>query len=105
MLKRSFFFYLLRFEKKKIKNLITKTKNIPSIPFRYVEPEDAEANVKKLVQKVDAILSRLINKASINQMPIGLRVVAGYIAEMAKKYSPSKMHALVGGFIMLRFVI
>jgi hypothetical protein len=58
-----------------------------------------------LKNKVSELIQIISSKESIDLMPPGIRVIAGYISEFAKKYTPAKTRPLIGGFVMLRCAV
>jgi hypothetical protein len=69
----------------------------------FTEPDELERNKLSLIKKVTLIIDKITSKQFIDKMPLGIRVVSGYIAELSKQYAPNRIHALVGGFLMLRY--
>jgi len=70
----------------------------------FTDPEELENNRRNLIQKVTVILNRITSKESIDKMPVGIRVLAGYISEFVSVHTPKKVPILIGGFIILRYI-
>lgn len=75
-------------------------------PAKMYDIEDKEAeiekNFKQLMSKAGMLLDRIVSDAMVSKMPREIRAVAGFVAEYARIYAPTREVALVGGFIMLR---
>eukprot|EP01107_Rhizomastix_libera_P014910 TRINITY_DN50_c0_g2_i2.p1 TRINITY_DN50_c0_g2~~TRINITY_DN50_c0_g2_i2.p1 ORF type:complete len:906 (-),score=256.34 TRINITY_DN50_c0_g2_i2:381-3098(-) len=73
--------------------------------MRDSSPEKIQRNQKILSKKVTEIFNIITSEQSVNRMPAGMRIIASYFFECAKKYlnglSPLPF---VGGYLMLRFI-
>ena len=64
----------------------------------------AARNFPLLLEKAQHLVDRLMSPEILEKMPAEMRIIAGYIAEFARKYAPSQVWPLVGGFILLRYI-
>jgi hypothetical protein len=72
------------------------------LTISFLDPDELERNKKSLIKKLTAIIDRITSKEGIDRMPTGIRVIAGNIAEFAKKYLPNREKHLVANFIFGR---
>eukprot|EP01114_Cavostelium_apophysatum_P015111 TRINITY_DN4052_c0_g1_i3.p1 TRINITY_DN4052_c0_g1~~TRINITY_DN4052_c0_g1_i3.p1 ORF type:complete len:946 (+),score=210.27 TRINITY_DN4052_c0_g1_i3:187-3024(+) len=72
--------------------------------LRLDNPQDIEQNKNLLLDRVRSIVQHIMSKDMINCMPPQLKLIANIFAEFAHKYAPEQFHALVGGFLLLRYV-
>ena len=50
------------------------------------------------------VVDTITSQNSIDTMPAEMRIIASYFAEFAQKYAPKQVSALVGGFLLLRYL-
>eukprot|EP01089_Gocevia_fonbrunei_P018203 TRINITY_DN6109_c0_g1_i5.p1 TRINITY_DN6109_c0_g1~~TRINITY_DN6109_c0_g1_i5.p1 ORF type:complete len:267 (-),score=49.65 TRINITY_DN6109_c0_g1_i5:81-881(-) len=77
-------------------------------PLKLSGEENVEAVVERnkeaLISHAKSLLRRITSDDKTENMPREIRATAGFIAEYARKYTPDREAALVGGFIMLRLL-
>ena len=84
--------------------VVTERKNNYEIDPSKIDQEDVDKNRQLLEAKITQILRNLTAKETLDKMPPGLRLIAKFVAELAKKYVPDQYYTLIGAFIFLRFV-
>eukprot|EP01112_Ceratiomyxa_fruticulosa_P016885 TRINITY_DN5161_c0_g1_i1.p1 TRINITY_DN5161_c0_g1~~TRINITY_DN5161_c0_g1_i1.p1 ORF type:complete len:931 (-),score=175.29 TRINITY_DN5161_c0_g1_i1:271-3063(-) len=65
--------------------------------------EIISTNQKQFISIAQQLLDHITDPVMVEAMPREIRAIAGYTAMAAKKYAPSSVSPLVGGFVMLRF--
>ncbi|KAL6044489.1 SWI/SNF chromatin-remodeling complex subunit snf22 [Balamuthia mandrillaris] len=68
------------------------------------DPEKLSKNQQHLRAIAEEFLDAFTNPTIVEQMPNEIRLLVRYISELARKYTPTHLHSLVGGFIMLRYI-
>mmetsp|Transcript_22688 Transcript_22688/g.31592 ORF Transcript_22688/g.31592 Transcript_22688/m.31592 type:complete len:1101 (-) Transcript_22688:27-3329(-) len=72
----------------------------------FTEPEELENNRKMLIKKISTVIDRVTSKESIDKMPVGLRVILGFVRDNTAKYTSSStvVSFIMGTFIFARFL-
>eukprot|EP01124_Arcella_intermedia_P005793 TRINITY_DN13413_c0_g1_i1.p1 TRINITY_DN13413_c0_g1~~TRINITY_DN13413_c0_g1_i1.p1 ORF type:complete len:1150 (-),score=231.44 TRINITY_DN13413_c0_g1_i1:206-3193(-) len=65
-----------------------------------VTPEVAKQNLLKVTEKVNNIVS-IITQSNV---PVGIRLICGFVANCAKQWKPDKAHIYIGSVFMLRLL-
>ena len=70
----------------------------------FTEPDELENNRKLLIKKINTIIDRVTSKESIDKMPVGLRVILGFVRDSTAKYTSSStiVSFIMGTFIFAR---
>jgi hypothetical protein len=75
-----------------------------NLPDNFPASEIASRKAK-LISLVERIVERITCTDSVMRMPREIRVIAGYISMFSAVHAPEAELPLIGGFIMLRFVV
>ncbi|PRP75822.1 ras GTPase-activating protein with iq motif [Planoprotostelium fungivorum] len=70
----------------------------------YNAEEQMSANRMKLVEAVKGLVGTITSPEMVGELPVAIRVLASYFGEFASNYAPDQFYALVGGFLMLRWI-
>eukprot|EP01102_Stenamoeba_stenopodia_P011858 TRINITY_DN3671_c0_g1_i1.p1 TRINITY_DN3671_c0_g1~~TRINITY_DN3671_c0_g1_i1.p1 ORF type:complete len:1002 (+),score=213.21 TRINITY_DN3671_c0_g1_i1:63-3068(+) len=92
-----------------VKEIIEQNIDLEIDPSKIkVDPSQQEIksreNAAALAALCTRILESLTNPENIAKLPRPVRAICGFVSEMSKKYVPSRVSVLVGGFIMLRII-
>eukprot|EP01119_Soliformovum_irregulare_P020768 TRINITY_DN6782_c0_g1_i1.p1 TRINITY_DN6782_c0_g1~~TRINITY_DN6782_c0_g1_i1.p1 ORF type:complete len:1015 (+),score=334.12 TRINITY_DN6782_c0_g1_i1:326-3046(+) len=87
-----------------IHKIITESKTSLEIDPSKTETEDVDKNVTLLIERTKQVVDAMVDPKNVAKMPNELRIVASFFAEFGKEYAPNQVWALVGGFIVLRFI-
>lgn len=87
-----------------MQQLVEAEKSLEIDPTKMESGQDIEQNKKDLTEKIRNLLTHLVSQEMVHKMPLEIKVVASYFGELATRYAPSQFHALVGGFLLLRYI-
>ncbi|KAL6066378.1 PH domain-containing protein [Balamuthia mandrillaris] len=89
-------------------DLMKNAKEGETVPEPTISETELEAiideNKKALLTHATVLFNRIVSDDKIDAIPREIRAIAGLIAEYARERAPEQEYALVGGFLLLRFI-
>eukprot|EP01118_Nematostelium_gracile_P002112 TRINITY_DN1225_c0_g1_i1.p1 TRINITY_DN1225_c0_g1~~TRINITY_DN1225_c0_g1_i1.p1 ORF type:complete len:253 (+),score=71.45 TRINITY_DN1225_c0_g1_i1:88-846(+) len=68
------------------------------------DPEDFEKNKSLLTERTKLVVDKIMDPKIVDKMPAEMRIIASYFSQLANLYAPKEKLALIGGFILLRYI-